>query len=80
MCHITTVGCVAGVARPDRVAILRSVKAYVGVADGDWYRFLAERPELTEVNFRRPSSAREFRAITVGEPFFFRAIFHITTS
>jgi putative restriction endonuclease len=48
------------------------VKAYVGVTDGEWYRFLADRPALNEVNFWRPSSAREFRVLTPGEPFFFK--------
>jgi putative restriction endonuclease len=48
------------------------VKAYVGVTDGDWYRFLAVRPQLSEVNFWRPSGGREFRALAVGEPFFFK--------
>jgi hypothetical protein len=27
------------------------MRAYVGVTDGDWYRFLAARPGLREVNF-----------------------------
>jgi putative restriction endonuclease len=48
------------------------VKAYVGVTDGEWYQFLAARPELNEVNFWRPSGAREFRVLTPGEPFFFK--------
>jgi putative restriction endonuclease len=48
------------------------VKAYVGVTDGEWYRFLADRPTLNEVNFWRPAGAREFRALTPGEPFFFK--------
>jgi putative restriction endonuclease len=48
------------------------MRAYVGVTDGDWYRFLAERPELSEVNFWRPAGGREFRALRVGEPFFFK--------
>jgi putative restriction endonuclease len=48
------------------------VKAYVGVTDGDWYRFLAARPQLSEVNFWRPSGDREFRVLAVGEPFFFK--------
>jgi putative restriction endonuclease len=48
------------------------MKAYVGVTDGQWYRFLAARPALNEVNFWRPSSAREFRVLTPGEPFFFK--------
>ena len=40
-----------------------TVRAFVGVTDGDWYRFLATRPDLNEVNFWRPSSDREFRAL-----------------
>ena len=48
------------------------VRAYVGVTDGDWYRYLASRPELTEVNFWRPSGSNQFRALTPGEPFFFK--------
>jgi HNH endonuclease len=49
------------------------VRAYVGVTDGDWYRYLAARPELQEVNFWRPSGATQFRALSPGEPFFFKA-------
>lgn len=45
--------------------------AYVGVTDGDWYRYLAERG-LDEVNFWRPSGDRVFRAVPVGSPFFFK--------
>jgi putative restriction endonuclease len=52
--------------------MIPTVKAYVGVTDGDWYRFLAARPELTEVNFWRPAGDREFRVLDVGEPFFFK--------
>lgn len=48
------------------------VRAYVGVTDGGWYRFLAARPDLTEVNFWRPRGARAFRALEPGEPFFFK--------
>jgi putative restriction endonuclease len=48
------------------------VRAYVGVTDGRWYRFLADRPELTEVNFWRPGGAREFRTLSAGELFFFK--------
>jgi putative restriction endonuclease len=48
------------------------VRAYVGVTDGRWYRFLADRPELTEVNFWRPGGAREFRTLSAGEPFIFK--------
>jgi len=48
------------------------VRAYVGVTDNDWYRFLADRPELTEVNFWQPSGGHEFRVLAPGEPFFFK--------
>ncbi len=49
-----------------------AVRSYVGVTDGDWYRFLAARPYLNEVNFWQPSGGRTFRRLTVGEPFFFK--------
>jgi putative restriction endonuclease len=49
------------------------VKAYVGVTDGDWYRFLAARPALQEVNFWQPSGDRRFRVLVAGEPFFFKS-------
>jgi putative restriction endonuclease len=48
------------------------VRGYVGVTDDDWYRFLAARPSLTEVNFWRPGGGRGFHALDVGEPFFFK--------
>jgi putative restriction endonuclease len=48
------------------------MKAYVGVTDGDWYRYLAARPALNEVNFWRPGGSREFRVLSTGEPFFFK--------
>ncbi len=48
------------------------MRAYVGVTDGDWFRFLAARPEATEANFWQPSGAREFRVLAPGEPFFFK--------
>lgn len=51
---------------------IRSVKAYVGVTDDDWYRYLAACPSLTEVNFWRPGGSREFRVLSIGEPFFFK--------
>ncbi|MBG0823916.1 HNH endonuclease [Planomonospora sp. ID91781] len=49
------------------------MKAYVGVTDAAWHRFLAARPEVGEVNFWRPSSAREFKVLSHGEPFFFKS-------
>ena len=48
------------------------VKTYVGITDGVWYRYLADRPELTEANFWRPSGGRGFVALALGEPFFFK--------
>jgi HNH endonuclease len=48
------------------------MRAYVGVTDGQWYRFLAARPELTEINFWRPGGRHAFRALQPGEPFFFK--------
>jgi putative restriction endonuclease len=42
------------------------------VTDDNWYRFLADRPGMTEVNFWQPSGAREFRVLAPGEPFFFK--------
>jgi len=50
------------------------MRGYVGVTDDEWYRFLAYRPEISEaeVNFWRPGGGRQFRALTPGEPFFFK--------
>jgi putative restriction endonuclease len=50
------------------------VRGYVGVTDDEWFRFLAARPEIsqTEVNFWRPGGGNTFRALNVGEPFFFK--------
>ena len=48
------------------------MRGYVGVTDGDWYRFLAARPELTEVNFWQPSGSRGFNVLQPGEPFLFK--------
>jgi putative restriction endonuclease len=52
------------------------MRGYVGVTDGKWYRFLADRPEVSEaeVNFWRPGGGGGFReeTLAVGEPFFFK--------
>jgi len=48
------------------------VKAWVGVTDTDWYRFLSARPDLDEVNFWQPSGGRQFRSLTPGEIFLFK--------
>jgi putative restriction endonuclease len=54
--------------------MILTVKAYVGVTDEAWYRDLAAR-RLDEVNFWRPAGGRVFRALTPGEPFFFKTHF-----
>jgi putative restriction endonuclease len=47
------------------------MRAYVGVTDDEWYRFLAARPDVDEVNFWRPGGG-SFGRLTPGEPFFFK--------
>lgn len=47
------------------------MRAYVGVTDGEWYRFLAAR-DATEVNFWQPSGGRRFGAVERGAPFLFK--------
>ncbi len=46
------------------------VRAYVGVTDADWVRHLTAA-RADEVNFWRPAGDRAFRALSIGEPFFF---------
>lgn len=48
------------------------MKLWVGVTDGDWYRFLSQRPYLDEVNFWQPGGNREFNALSPGEMFLFK--------
>ena len=47
------------------------MRAYVGVTDGDWFRFLASRG-LEEVNFWQPNGGRGFQALQPGELFLFK--------
>lgn len=49
------------------------VKAFVGVTDGDWHRFLAANPSITEVNFWQPRGGRTFQVLQRGEPFIFKS-------
>ena len=44
---------------------------FVGVTDSSWFRHLAARPDLEEVNFWRPSG-KDFRALDTGELFLFK--------
>jgi putative restriction endonuclease len=48
------------------------VAIYVGVTDGDWFRFLSQRPDITEVNFWQPADTRRFGALIPGELFLFK--------
>lgn len=47
------------------------MRGVVALTDHDWYRFFLARPEIDEVNFWRPGTAR-FSALDSGEPFFFK--------
>lgn len=51
---------------------MKVVRAWVGVTDDDWYRFLAARPTVREVDFWQPSGGHEFHVLAPGEPFFFK--------
>lgn len=47
------------------------MKLFVGVTNNEWFRFLAERsPE--EVNFWRPRSQTDFKALSEGDLFLFK--------
>lgn len=48
------------------------MKAYIGVTDEAWFRFLAAQPELDEANFWRPKDTREFRSLDRGDLFLFK--------
>lgn len=48
------------------------MRAYVGVTDFDWYRFLSARPDLDEINFWKPGGKTRFRALAPGEMFLFK--------
>ena len=51
---------------------MAGARGFVGVTDDNWYRLLADRPDLLgEVNFWKPSGG-SFRALSAGEPFFFK--------
>lgn len=48
------------------------MRFWVGVTDFDWFRFLAARPALEEVNFWQPSAGRRPVDLPVGSPFLFK--------
>lgn len=47
------------------------MKLFVGVTNNDWFRFLAER-NPDEVNFWRPRSQMDFKALQPGDIFLFK--------
>ena len=48
------------------------MKLYVGITDGDWFRFLRAR-NADEMNFWRPHGGNNFGAINPGELFLFKS-------
>lgn len=48
------------------------MRFFVGITDFDWFRFLASRPEIDEVDFWQPSGGVEFKALQPGELFLFK--------
>lgn len=48
------------------------MRYWVAITDYEWYRFLAVRPELPEVNFWQPSAGRKPVALDPGALFLFK--------
>ena len=48
------------------------MRFFVGVTDFDWWSLHAERQDVDEVNFWRPSGTAGFSALLTGEPFLFK--------
>jgi putative restriction endonuclease len=48
------------------------MRLYVAVTDNDWFSFLANKPEVSEVNFWRPSPKATFVALQPGELLLFK--------
>lgn len=48
------------------------MRYWVGITDWDWYRFLAARPGLAEVNFWQPSAGRQPVRLEPGALFLFK--------
>ena len=48
------------------------MRYWIGITDFDWYRFLAARPDLDEVNFWQPSAQRAPVTLTPSAPFLFK--------
>ncbi len=48
------------------------MRYWIGITDWDWYRFLAAKPELAEVNFWQPSAGRQPVRLDTGSLFLFK--------
>ena len=48
------------------------MRFFVGVTDYDWFRFLAARTGIDEVNFWQPSGGIAFKALQPGGLFLFK--------
>jgi HNH endonuclease len=48
------------------------MRYWIGITDYDWFRFLAARPNLLEVNFWQPSAGRRPAALEPGMLFLFK--------
>jgi putative restriction endonuclease len=48
------------------------MRLYVAVTDKDWFALHASKPEVEEVNFRRPSPDATFKALPPGELLLFK--------
>ncbi len=48
------------------------MRAYIGVTDNNWFKFLRQRPHLEEVNFWQPGGKLKFKALNPGELFLFK--------
>lgn len=48
------------------------MKLYVGITDYDWFKLHTSKESVDEVNFWRPSSTANFKALQWGEPFLFK--------
>jgi putative restriction endonuclease len=48
------------------------LKAFVGITDFDWFKYLSELPQIDEVDFWQPSGHQVFRTLSPNEPFLFK--------
>lgn len=48
------------------------MRYWIGITDWDWFRFLAAKPALDEVNFWQPSAGRRPAALEEGQLFLFK--------